>query len=144
MWLFAVDAGNGLTPRECEAIFEFHARGGGILVARDHLDLGASLSGIRCLGPIEHFHRLQPEADEQRRWTTIGTRRSPGPTTTRAGTATCNRSRPSARAHPLLFRDGQSAAGGLLAHFPAHPHEGAIAPPPDDPNVRVVARGTAR
>ena len=67
MWLFAVDVGNGLTARECDAVFEFHARGGGVLVARDHRDLGSSLCGIRCLAPIEHFHRYQPEADEARR-----------------------------------------------------------------------------
>jgi hypothetical protein len=141
IWLFAVDVGNGLTARECEAIFEFHASGRGILVARDHRDLGASLSGIRCLGPIEHFHRLQPEADEQRR---VDDDRNPAiswPNYHSGWNGDLQPIRPVSPAHPLLFRDGQSAAGGLLAHFPAHPHEGAIAPPPDDPNVRVVAEG---
>ena len=96
---------------------------------------------IRCLGPIEHFHRLQPEADEG-----AANRRRSKPGDLLAQLSLGLERRPAADpavspAHPLLFRDGQSAAGGLLAHFPAHPHEGAIAPPPDDPNVRVVAEG---
>ena len=130
VWLFAVDLGNGLTARECEAVFEFHARGGGILVTRDHRDLGSSLCGIRCLGPIEHFNRYQPESDEQRR---VDDDRNPAiswPNYHSGSNGDLQPVRPVSPAHPLLFRDGRSAAGGLLGRFPAHPHEGAIAPPP--------------
>src|ERR1051325_1922621 len=36
MWLFAVDAGDGLTTEECQGITRFRQRGGGILATRDH------------------------------------------------------------------------------------------------------------
>jgi len=38
-----------------------------------------------------------------------------------------------------LYRDGASPAGGALARFPAHPHEGAVSPPSGDADARVVA-----
>lgn len=40
LWLFAVDIGGGLTEKECAAITSFRKRGGGVLLARDHQDLG--------------------------------------------------------------------------------------------------------
>src|SRR5262249_44279509 len=43
LWLFAVDSGNGLTPNDCGGISRFRRRGGGLLVARDHEDLGSSV-----------------------------------------------------------------------------------------------------
>ena len=43
LWLFAVDVGDGLSSRDCEAITKFRQRGGGILTTRDHNDLGCSL-----------------------------------------------------------------------------------------------------
>jgi hypothetical protein len=141
VWLLAVDVGNGLTAHECEAIFQFHVAGRGILVARDHRDLGSSLRGIRCVAPIEHFHQYQPEADEGRR---VDDDRNPAiswPNYHSGWNGDLQSIRPVGPAHPLLFRDGRSAAGGLLGRFPAHPHEGAIAPPADDPNARVVAEG---
>ena len=39
LFLFAVDAGNGLSKRDCEGITRFRQRGGGILATRDHQDL---------------------------------------------------------------------------------------------------------
>src|ERR1044071_7011725 len=43
LWLFAVDTGQGLTVPDCQGITRFHQRGGGIMAARDHADLGSSL-----------------------------------------------------------------------------------------------------
>src|SRR5262245_20000947 len=43
LWLFALDAGDGITAGECRAITRFHQRGGGILATRDHQDMGSSL-----------------------------------------------------------------------------------------------------
>jgi hypothetical protein len=43
IWLFAVDAGDGLDEAECETLTRFRASGGGLLVTRDHQDLGSSL-----------------------------------------------------------------------------------------------------
>jgi hypothetical protein len=41
LWLFAVDAGDGLSVKDCEGITSFRQRGGGILATRDHEDLGS-------------------------------------------------------------------------------------------------------
>src|SRR4051812_31215002 len=37
LWLFAVDVGNGLSAEDSRGIDAFRARGGGVLVARDHM-----------------------------------------------------------------------------------------------------------
>src|SRR5947208_940039 len=43
LWLFAVDTGDGLDPADCAAIGRFRRNGGGLMVARDHMDLGSSV-----------------------------------------------------------------------------------------------------
>lgn len=141
LWLFAVDTGQGLTPREQAALFEFHARGGGVLTARDHQDLGASLCGVPCLGALEHFHRFQPESEEARRLPDDGNAQISWPNYHSGWNGDLQPIVATIPPHPLLFRDGRSPAGGILAKFPAHPHEGAVGPPPGDPGVRVVAEG---
>jgi hypothetical protein len=52
LWLFAVDVGNGLSPEDCRGINAFRARGGGVLVARDHMDLGSSVCGLAGIGML--------------------------------------------------------------------------------------------
>jgi len=56
LWLFAVDVGDGLSPQDCEAISRFRARGGGLLVTRDHMDLGSSVCSLGGVGLAHHFH----------------------------------------------------------------------------------------
>lgn len=141
VWLFAVDTGQGLTTREREALFEFHARGGGILIARDHQDLGCSLCGVPCLGALEHFHNFQPESEEVRRQSDDGNPQISWPNYHSGWNGDLQPIVATIPPHPLLFRDGRSSAGGILARFPAHPHEGAVGPPPGDPAARVVAEG---
>jgi hypothetical protein len=46
LWLFGVDDGNGLTPMDREGIIRFHRRGGGLLVSRDHQDVGCSVYAL--------------------------------------------------------------------------------------------------
>jgi len=141
LWLFAVDTGQGLTAREREALFEFHARGGGILLARDHQDVGSSLCGIPCLGALQHFHRLQPESEEARRHPDDGNALISWPNYHSGWNGDLQPIVATRPPHPLMFRDGRLPAGGILARFPAHPHEGAVGPPPDDPGARVIAEG---
>ncbi len=70
LWLMAVDTGDGLTQAESDAIIEFRKRGGGVLTARDHQDLGLCLCHLGSLGQFNHFHtyNLEPgrtENDDQ-------------------------------------------------------------------------------
>src|SRR5437868_2228051 len=46
LWLFAVDTGEGLSVEDCAAISRFRRRGGGLLVTRDHMDLGSSVCSL--------------------------------------------------------------------------------------------------
>ena len=89
MWLFAVDTGHGLTPEDCAAIARFRQRGGGLLVARDHMDLA------RCkawASPTISTPRIgkRPQAPSQRR----SMRRSSGPITIPAPMAIIRKFRP--------------------------------------------------
>ncbi len=67
LWLFAVDSGNGLSQKDCESITRFRQRGGGVLAARDHQDLGSSLCTIGGVGAAHFFHSQNVDPDESRR-----------------------------------------------------------------------------
>jgi hypothetical protein len=67
LWLFAVDTGEGLNPADCAAISRFRARGGGLMVTRDHADLGSSVCTLGGVGAAHYFHSRNPEPDPERR-----------------------------------------------------------------------------
>jgi hypothetical protein len=67
LWLFAVDTGEGLDPKDCGAISRFRRQGGGLLVTRDHMDLGSSVCNLGGVGKAHFFHSTNPEPDESRR-----------------------------------------------------------------------------
>ena len=56
LWLFGVDAGNGLSQAECAAVNRFQAQGGGVLTARDHADMGRWLRSLERIGAANYFH----------------------------------------------------------------------------------------
>src|SRR5258708_7623333 len=56
LWLFAVDEGQGLTSKDCQAISRFRASGRGLMVARDHMDLGCSVCDLAGVGKAHYFH----------------------------------------------------------------------------------------
>lgn len=142
LWLFAVDVGNGLTPEDCAGITRFRRAGRGLLVTRDHMDLGCSICTLGGVGKAHHFHTHNPEPDESRRviddpftsyilWPNFHSGANGdfqeiaivGPT------------------HPILA-DPESPTGAIR-FLPAHPHEGAVDAPNDEP-ARVVARGKSK
>ena len=61
LWLMAVDTGDGLTQAESDAVIEFRKRGGGVVTARDHQDLGLCLRHLGSLGQFNHFHTYNLE-----------------------------------------------------------------------------------
>src|SRR5438105_13180524 len=67
LWLFAVDAGHGLSRKDCESITRFRQRGGGILATRDHQDLGSSICTIGGVGAAHYFHSHHVDPDESQR-----------------------------------------------------------------------------
>src|SRR5947209_7905278 len=56
LWLFAVDTGNGLHEEDRAGILRFQARGGGLMVTRDHMDLGCSICLLGAVGGAHVFH----------------------------------------------------------------------------------------
>ena len=50
LWLFAVDNGDGLTPEDCAGITRFRQAGRGLMVTRDHMDVGCSLCSLGAVG----------------------------------------------------------------------------------------------
>ena len=56
LWLFAVDVGDGMTEADCEAISRFRKSGRGLLVTRDHMDLGSSVCTLAGVGKAHYFH----------------------------------------------------------------------------------------
>ncbi|MFZ1016269.1 MAG: hypothetical protein WAN39_00195 [Candidatus Cybelea sp.] len=140
LWLMAVDTGDGLTQAESDAVLEFRKRGGGVVTARDHQDLGLCLRHLGSLGQFNHFHtyNLEPgrsENDDQDNPNISYPNYHSG--------ANGNYQKISAQGpvHPLL--KSTKARGGVIEYFPAHPHEGAVGVPEGIPFARVIATGTS-
>ncbi|UGB45438.1 hypothetical protein LQ772_15885 [Frateuria edaphi] len=143
LWLFAVDTGDGLTSADCDAISRFRRQGRGLLVTRDHMDLGSSVCTLGGVGAAHFFHSKNPDPDPSRR--------------TRDDTQTREISWPNYHSgangdfqqvdivpplHPVLA--DPEAEEGAVRYLPAHPHEGAIGLPPHDPTARVIATGRSQ
>jgi hypothetical protein len=144
LWLFAVDVGDGLTEADCTGIHAFRQRGGGILTARDHQDLGSSLcklSGVcHGIGASHYFHSLNPDPDVSRHtrddqdtiaisWPNYHTGRN----------GDYQRIIPTQPSHELLVN--LAAPQGVIEYFPAHPHEGSVGIPVGETTATVIVMG---
>lgn len=141
LWLFAVDTGDGLTANDCAGITRFRKRGGGILTARDHQDLGSSICTVGGLGEANYFHSKHPDPDESRRIRDDQVTRSIDYPNYHSGANGDYQVIASVEPfHPILLDED----GNPLKHFPAHPHEGGIGAPAENPFARVIATGTSK
>jgi hypothetical protein len=142
LWLFAVDVGDGLTPKDCEAISRFHAAGGGLMVARDHMDLGSSVCSLGGVGLAHRFHSKNPDPDESRHVRDDEeTQAISWPNYHSGANGDYQEIRVAAPAHPVLA--DPSSPTGVLRYLPAHPHEGAVIVP-DGAAARVIATGRSQ
>jgi hypothetical protein len=143
LWLFAVDAGDGLSEKDCAGITRFRQRGGGLLTTRDHQDLGSCLCTLGGVGAAHFFHTRNPEPDEERR-------RADDPYTKSITWPNYHSGRngdyqeiaPTAPVHELLL--DPSLPGGVIRRLPAHPHEGAVGVPAGEESAHVVATGRSK
>jgi hypothetical protein len=137
LWLLAVDVGNGLTDADAAGILRFRERGGGVLTARDHHDLGSCLMCLGSIGRLNHFHTHNPEADGQR-----DDQDNPGISWPNYHSGANGDYQPVTAVEPVheLLRT-TTTPSGRIEWFPAHPHEGSVSAPPDCPAARVVATG---
>jgi hypothetical protein len=139
LWLFAVDAGDGLTHADCKGISRFRQRGRGILTTRDHQDLGSSLCTLGGLGRAHYFHSRHQDPDEtQHTRDDQDTTDINWPNYHSGSNGDYQRITPVERIHDVL-RNPDSASG-VIEYFPAHPHEGGVGTPGEEKNARVMLR----
>jgi hypothetical protein len=140
LWLLGVDNGDGLTADDCAGITRFRRGGGSLLVTRDHMDLGSSLLHLVDIGAAHHFHSRNCESDQSRQC--VDNPHSLGiswPNYYSGANGDFQRVWSVGSIHPVM-RDTHSASG-VIQYLPAHPHEGAVSAPPDDPSSRVIMEG---
>jgi hypothetical protein len=143
LWLFAVDVGDGLDPLDCEAITRFREDGGGLMVARDHMDLGSSVCSLGGVGKAHIFHSKNRDPNPERHC--IDDCETPAilwPNFHSGSNGDYQHIQAIDPPHSVLrFPD---VSGGLIRFLPAHPHEGAVGAPPEDPTARVIATGCSQ
>lgn len=142
MWLFAVDVGNGLTTEDCEAISRFRAKGRGLLVTRDHMDLGSSVCTLGGVGKAHHFHTKNLDVEPSKReiddpYTTYIS----WPNFHSGANGDFQTIEVAGPVHPVLA-DPHSPTGAIR-FLPAHPHEGDVDAPQDE-LARVIALGKSK
>jgi hypothetical protein len=142
MWLFAVDVGDGLTAQDCEGISRFRRNGGGLMVTRDHMDLGSSLCTLGGVGAAHYFHSRNPDPDLARR--TIDdpyTTAISWPNYHSGANGDFQKIEVNGPVHPVLV--DPTSPTGAIRFLPSHPHEGAVGAPEGEA-ARVIARGTSK
>jgi len=140
LWLFAVDSGNGLSVNDAAGIIKFRERGGGVLTARDHQDLGSCLLQLGSLGDVNFFHSRHAEPDPERQ--TEDDRDNPNlswPNWHSGANGEYQRIAIAGAPHEVLRSD--KSPSGFIEWFPAHPHEGGVGAPGYLPAARVIATG---
>jgi hypothetical protein len=143
LWLFAVDQGDGLTVSDCEGITRFRQRGGGIVTARDHQDLGSSLCTIGGIGRAHYFHTKHLEPDDTRHVRDDqDTKNISWPNYHSGSNGDYQTIAAVKPVHALLVSPNKDA--GVIEYFPAHPHEGAVGVPAGEKNAAVIATGTSK
>ena len=139
LWLIAADTTGALTPGDVENIAAFRARGGGIMLTRDHQDLGSCLAGLGPLGATQYFQSVNTDPDPSRRCCDdVETPTISWPNFHSGANGNPQQIMVEPPRHPLVERsDGTS-----LQFLPAHPHEGSVGVPDTlRSTARVVARG---
>lgn len=140
LWLFALDNGDGLTAADCHGITRFRQRGGGILSARDHQDMGASLCTLGGIGDAHYFHSKHLDPDESRNVRDDqGTPAISWPNYHSGRNGNYQRITPVEPIHELLVNSDSTS--GVIEYFPAHPHEGGVGAPDGEERARVIATG---
>ena len=141
MWLFAVDVGNALTATDCTAISRFRRQGRGLLVTRDHMDLGSSICDLGGIGEAHHFNSRNLDPDVSRRAPDDAITTSISwPNFHSGANGDYQEIRAIAPLHPVLTNP--SAVGGAIRFLPSHPHEGDVSAPKNQ-SARVIAEGTS-
>jgi len=142
LWLFAVDVGDGLTEEDCAAIGRFRKSGRGLMVTRDHMDLGSSVCTLGGVGDAHYFHSLHQDPD-------VAKQQRDDPYTTSidwpnfhsGANGDFQRIEIVQPAHPVLVNP--DSLTGFIRYLPSHPHEGGVGAPKGE-EARVIVRGRSQ
>jgi hypothetical protein len=137
LWLLAVDVGDGITPAESGSIARFHNVGGGLMLARDHMDLGSSLCGLGGVSTAHYFHTKQQPPETARHRDDMETIPISWPNFHSGSNGDVQWIEAISPVHAVLRR----ADGSTLQLLPSHPHEGGVLAPQSEPSARIVATG---
>jgi hypothetical protein len=139
IWLFAVDDGRGIGEDECAALTRFRKSGRGLLITRDHEDLGSSVCDVGGIGAAHHFHSRNRDPDAGRHVRDdLQATNIQWPNYHSGQNGQYQPVRVVGETHPLLRREDDSP----IEWLPAHPHEGSVGAPPDS-GARVIAAGVS-
>jgi hypothetical protein len=141
MWLFAVDTGDGLTSEDCGAISRFRQSGRGLLVTRDHMDLGSSICNLGGIGAAHHFHSRNIDPNALRERDDPYTTYISWPNFHSGANGDYQEIHVNAPAHAVLTNPASPT--GVIRYLPAHPHEGAVSAPANQ-EARVIASGYSK
>ena len=142
LWLFAVDTGDGLTSEDCAAISRFRRSGRGLLVTRDHMDLGSSVCTLGGIGDAHYFHSTHQDPDASRHVIDDPfTNYISWPNFHSGANGDFQEIEVVGTPHPVLA-DPKSPTGAIRL-LPAHPHEGGIGAPQGE-DARVIAAGRSK
>jgi hypothetical protein len=142
LWLFAVDVGDGLTHEDCGAISRFRQAGGGLMVTRDHMDLGSSICTLGGVGAAHYFHTRNPHPDPaEHRPDDPYTTAISWPNFHSGANGDYQTITPVLPVHPVL--SDPAAPAGAIRYLPSHPHEGGVRAP-EGADARVIATGTSK
>jgi hypothetical protein len=141
LWLFAVDTGDGLTTEDCRGISNFRGRGRGLMVTRDHMDLGCSVCRLGSVGAAHHFHTKNVDATGPQERDDPYTTAISWPNFHSGANGDYQTIQVLAPIHPVLT--DQASVSGAIQFLPSHPHEGAVSAPADSA-ARVIATGTSK
>jgi hypothetical protein len=142
LWLFAVDTGDGLTEPDCTAITRFRRSGRGLLVARDHMDLGSSVCSLGQVGDAHYFHSKRQDPDpEKRQRDDPFTLAIDWPNFHSGANGDYQAIEIVGSPHPVLTNE--KSPTGFIRYLPSHPHEGDVCAP-ERADARVILKGRSK
>jgi hypothetical protein len=142
LWLFAVDTGDGLTEEDCEGISRFRRGGGGLMVTRDHMDLGSSVCSLGGVGKAHYFHSRNLDPDLARRAVDDPYTSSISWPNFHSGANGDFQTIQAVGPIHAVLADPESPTGAIR-FLPSHPHEGGVGAP-DGESARVIATGISQ
>jgi len=141
MWLFAVDTGSGLTAAECDSISQFRRSGRGLLVTRDHMDLGSSVCNLAGVGLAHQFHTKNLDARFPLERDDPYTLNIDWPNFHSGANGDFQQVEVVGAVHPVLV--DETSPTGAVRFLPSHPHEGAVRVPEGE-SARIIAAGHSK